>query len=93
MTTYNSEKITLFTLKEKILFSLNKRPAQSIYEMADNFVKPRSTILEKLRTAKKQGLIKDNWIRKRNQTGGIVLCHIWTLTGRGKQWVKEHETP
>lgn len=79
------------TLKEKLVVSLSRSPLQNINELTVRFDKPRVAVREKLYTAKRQGLVKDRWIRKRTPWGGPVLMHVWELTESGKEWVRQEE--
>ena len=78
-----------FTLKERLMQSLYKNPHLNIAELVVATNRQRSHVRERLYTAKRQGFVKDRFIRKLAPWGGFALCHCWELTKDGKKWVED----
>ena len=82
----------MFTVKEKIMIQLQKKPWSNINELAEVLEKDRVKIIEKLTTAKRQGFVVDRFVKRTMPWGGPVLMHVWNLTKSGEKWVGDQKT-
>ena len=77
---------SMLTLREEIMKLIVKEPYISINGLAARLQKTRSEIKDKLFLLRRDGMAKDQMVRKENPLGGLVLTHVWYPTKEGIKW-------
>jgi len=76
------------TMAYKIAEYLVKFGPSSISELARNLGKDRANVVAKLYLRRRRKYVKDEFINTIAPTGGMIQVHQWTITPKGRKWVK-----
>jgi len=77
------------TVRDRILLLLEEEGVLYTSQITRKLGVSYRYVLEKLHVAKRMGLVRDGWSWTTHPFGHKVMVHVWSLTDRGRHYVKD----